>query len=216
MRKKEFSCHLKTLTPDLNKLIHSMRRNRYFGWMDRHDLLQEAMITLYMKVPKHYKKEKGSLKNYCLAAAKNCLRRIANQQYRHQQEMGVDWSKVCDRTHGNDNSDLQSDLYTQASKKIRVEQDTKKVLFEVTLKELAKINNDFKILQSAYEHDSDRQALCKHLNISNATITKVYKRLRKHHHSFTITHTPMKEYVKNRVNGFNRKCINNNIRVNAQ
>jgi len=215
MRKKEFSCHLQELTPHLKKLINSMRRHKYFGYLDASDLLQETMMSLYLKVPKHYNKEKGSLKNYCLAAAANCIRRLANQQYRHQSEVSVDWSDVCEHSHGEaDHNDTTKNIYSLAARKIKVDPDAKSTIFKVKLAELAKHNKDFEIVQTVHRHDTDRKAACKELGISNASITKVFKRVRRHKDSFTLTTNPVKEYIETGVNVFTRPCIDKNMQGN--
>lgn len=191
-----------------------MRRNKYFGILDASDLLQETMLSLYLKVPKHYDKTKGSLRNYCLAAAKNCIRRLANQQYRHQAEVSVDWHEICETSHGDATTDdTSANVYAQAVKKITVEPDAKSTLFKVRLAELAKHNKDFEIVQTVHKHDTDRKAACKELGISNASITKVFKRVRRHKSYFTLTDKPVKEYIETGVNVFTRPCIDKNMRV---
>ena len=214
MKKQEFSCHLQELTPSLKKLINSMRRTRYFGYLDASDLLQETMITLYMKVPKHYNKQKGSLKSYCLAAAKNCIRRIANRQYRYQSEIAVDWTGVYNQSHGKEDfNDTSKSVYAMAVKKTSVKPNTQKLLFKVKLDELAKINRDFEIIKVVHKHDTDRKAACKELGMSNASITKVFKRVRRYRDHLTLTANPVSEYAKNGVNAFTTPCIHNNMRT---
>lgn len=213
MRKKEFSRHLEQLTPQLKKQINIARKNKYFGWLDAKDLLQEVLLHLFLQVPKHYKKEKGSFKNYCMVAAKNRLKRLATEQYNHYKEIQVDWSGVCEHSHGeSDQDDTTANVYALASKKIRIEQDTKRILFKAKLDELAKLDKDFQIISTIYRHDANRHSACKELKLSNASITKVYKRIRRYRTNLTITTNPVAEYIKNGVNVFSRDGISYNMK----
>lgn len=200
MTHQEFSVHLTHLTPQIKKLIASARRKRFFGDFDADDIMQEVMMTLWMKIPRSYDESRGELKNYCIKSAYNCIKRIISRQYKKRLEVCVDWQEDFEHSTSCE-SQLSKSEHMQLVQMMKVNSKEHSVLFRILLSQLSRHDNDFKIVEQLLKFDCNRQRVCKSLKRSNASLTKLFKRIRERCRNVLIV-DPLDAYIKNGVNVF--------------
>lgn len=198
MRREVFSSHLISLTPDIKRMISSIKRKRFFGMYSDEDLLQEVLMRLWVKIPKLYKKEKGDLKKYCMAAAFNLIKRLANNEYEKTKNINVDW--YWEFEHNTKDAKkfqkLPKDLHEQLISCVTRNSEKEEVLFSLKLDKFAELDKDFVLVKMLYDNNYDRKKVQKLLKKSNAYITKALNRIRDKYYSEDFKETALEKVLQ--------------------
>lgn len=174
MKQEEFSAHLLKLTPDVKRLIGSLKKGNFFGVHDLDDLYQEVMMHLWIKVPPRFDQKKGDLKKYCMTVAYRCIKRIAMSETKTLKNLNVDWREGIDSSF----MKLPDELRYKLLKATKIDSKKDVAIMRVNLREIAESERDFFVIKLLYQNGGNRKVTGKIINRSNAWITGVFNRIR--------------------------------------
>lgn len=175
--KEEFTFHLMSYRPEIKRLARYLKTRRYFSYFDADDLLQDAMMSCWMRVPRNFNGDMNKLKGYCMRICFNHMWRIANRHSKDIKLKSIDWQLDFENDVENKSSE-HKDVIELIKTEYKTHSSKDDVLFKVKIKDLVKLDKDFSIIEIMYENSYNRKTVTKVIGRSNSYITKLLTKIR--------------------------------------